>query len=234
MKLLSSYTQSLRDALDDRVGYNPPPLVGTYWGTALFVGAFLVASILAAGDKKIYYQFLEGHSVTALSSAFMAMTCALAWGCHLSQPSGPRAWSKWFWPAFSFAFLFFSLDEILEFHEQAGEWLKKAVGPAETLRNWNDGVVIGYGLVALVAIAVFLPEILRYPKFAEILGGGFAFFSLHTLIDSTMTSRQHILEESAKLIATALFALAALTVMMTLRRGDGDGAGDGRGASDPD
>jgi hypothetical protein len=181
--------------------------------------AFLVGSILAAGDEKIYYQFLEGHSVTALSSAFMAMTCALAWGCHLSQPSGPRRWSKWFWPAFSFAFLFFSLDEILEFHEKTGYWLKTVLGPTETLRNWNDAVVIAYGLVAVVAIAVFLPEILRYPLFAELLGAGFAFFVIHTTVDSTMRHSHHILEESAKLIATAFFAVAALTVMMTLRQG---------------
>lgn len=191
----------------------------TYWGVALFVAAFLVGSILTHGNHKIYYQFLEGHSVTALSSAFMAMTAGLAWACHLGRPREPAGWFRWFWPAFSLGFLFFSLDEILEFHEGLGSWMKTALGSSETFRNWNDAVVVGYGVVALIALAAFLPEVLRYPRFAELLATGFGFFVVHTAIDSLMTSSsKNIPEESAKLFATAFFALAALTVVMTLQQ----------------
>ena len=120
-------------------------------------------------------------------------------------------WSSYFWLLVTFGFGFFALDELLGFHEKLGKIIKASpIGPAETFRNWNDVIVIIYGVIAVCVAIYFLAEILRYPLFAEMLSVAFFCYCLHTLLDSTLgdSSWGRILEESAKVYSSTFFAIA--------------------------
>ena len=118
-----------------------------------------------------------------------------------------------FWGLSAGGFLFFSFDELLQFHERLGEFIASTpIGPAEIFRNWNDVIVIGYGMIAILVLFYCLPAILRIPMVAETLALAFGFYLTHTIIDSTQvrTSLSIIVEESAKLFSSAFLALAML------------------------
>jgi hypothetical protein len=106
---------------------------------------------------------------------------------------------------------FFALDEFLQFHETWGRSVKLAFGRSGTFRNWNDVIVIGYGVVGLILGIIFFREILRYPRLAEMLIFAFLFYCIHTIIDSTQQPRtlvSVIFEETAKLYSSSFLAIS--------------------------
>jgi hypothetical protein len=109
-------------------------------------------------------------------------------------------------------FGFFAWDDLMQGHERFGEWVGDTlIGQGQIFRNWNDLVVILYGIAALIFLAYFLPLILSYPKFFEVLAIAFVFYILHTTIDSLAVDRTRqsvILEETCKLLSSANFACA--------------------------
>jgi len=127
----------------------------------------------------------------------------------------------WFWLLAAAGFLFLSLDELLQFHERFGVLVEaSSVGAPDSFRNWNDVLVISYGLIWLTVLMAFLPEVLRYPRFAELVATGFVFGILHTAFDSMVlhSAEKIIVEESDKLFCVAFFAMAMLDVVITLSR----------------
>ncbi len=80
-------------------------------------------------------------------------------------------------------FGFLALDELIGFHERLGIIIGY-YAYSSVFRNWNDVIVILYGVIALPFIVVFLSHIMRHRMLLELFIVAFIFYSLHTLIDS--------------------------------------------------
>lgn len=107
-------------------------------------------------------------------------------------------------------FAFLTLDELLMFHERLGKTIKD-YADSGIFRNWNDIIVILYGVLVLPVVAVFLPSIIRYRMYLELLVTAFVFYAIHTLIDATQSPRTTVSatwEESAKILSVTFLALA--------------------------
>ena len=88
---------------------------------------------------------------------------------------------------------------------------------SDIFRNWNDAVVIVYGVIALFVIAGFVPEIIRYRGVAEIMAIAFVFYVMHTLIDSLAdpeTPLSMIIEDATKLFASSYLALCMFVAVL--------------------
>ncbi|MHC4992486.1 MAG: hypothetical protein ACYTGC_16055 [Planctomycetota bacterium] len=220
--------RSFGDLLLRRPRYPRSPVLVSMLVMLLYVTIYLAITYVAGGDVPQRH-FREGRAVDTMSTVFLAMASACAWGCFLMYP-GRRGLGAVVWLVLAVGFQFLALDDMLQFHEQLGSWLKQPLGPAETFRNWNDVLVILYGLIAVVCGLLFLPEILRCPGLVPVFGMGFLFFAAHTAIDTLIeaSGRKTMVEESAKLYATGFIALAMMTALRSVGR-----AGDGNGVQPP-
>lgn len=215
----SSYKNKLKKSLYHRRQIATLP---TGWLVALMVVGlviYILIAILIAPDGHPEYHFdKESGIITVFSAILLAMASGFAGTCFLLKHNNTD-WLRFFWLLTAFGFLFFAFDELLEFHERLGGLIERStVGHIQTFRNWNDVVVIGYGIVAIPILIYFLPEILRLPKVAEMLAVAFSCYGIHTIIDSTQTrtNLSIILEESAKLFSSAFFALSMLIGILTI------------------
>ena len=191
-------------------------IVPSFHGLATFIilcvslYLFLVFHITPL-ENKTYHFGCESGAVSVLSGMLMAMAGGFA-GAAFILSKEKKFFYRSFWLLAAFTLLFFSLDEILAFHERLGGWMNNTgLGPIQSFRNWNDVIVIGYGIAALGILTVYLPEILKYPRFIEMMTIAFLFFCMHTFIDSTQepwTMVSVILEESAKIYCVTFLALA--------------------------
>ncbi|WP_019504341.1 hypothetical protein [Pleurocapsa sp. PCC 7319] len=208
------FKSSFRDAkqsLFQRQQIKIPSVKRFVWFVIVCLLIYIVAAIIFVpnGDRDFYFSKEEG-AITALSAIMLAITSGLAWVAFFLSNTKENKLS-YFWLLVTMGFGFFALDELLGFHEKLGNLITiSSIGPAEVFRNWNDLIVIVYGVIALLVAIYFLPEILRYPLFAEMLSTAFLCYCLHTLIDSTQEKSNigRILEESAKVFSSTFFAIA--------------------------
>lgn len=181
-------------------------LIGLLVASVLFY-IFLAVLVGPENRRELHFRSEEG-AITALSAIFLAMASGFAGVSFFLSPPETKM-SRYFWLIAALGLGFLSLDELLGFHERVDDWITVIIGDSQTFRNWNDLIVIGYGLIAIPVFIFFLPEIFRYPQIAETLAVAFLFFCIHTAIDSIQeppTTLSVILEESAKLFSTAFFA----------------------------
>jgi hypothetical protein len=216
MKLGNFFGKYLTSVLDARrVGKQRGSRFTWHIPYAVFAAVSLFLSWCAANGtvEAPHQHFREGHAVDRAAALFLFVTSVLSIVSWL-RCERPRTLKSIFWICFGFGFLFLAADELLMLHEQFGDRIRdSAIGPTESFRNWNDIIVVGYGIAALILAAPFAPIILSYRWFAEFLLSGLFFYCVHTGIDIAAeppTSTSRILEESAKLFAVSQFALAAL------------------------
>lgn len=184
----------------------------------LFVAAYIAVAYLSAPPTEIDRYFEEGAAIDVMSSLFLVMAGSFAWACcllcgHLGE--GRRL----FWFLLAAGFLFVALDEMLQIHETLDEWLRDTwLGWPPLFRNWNDVIVIAYGVGGLALLGVYWRELARLPRAFGLLGLGGCFYVLHTGIDSlvSQSAAKTLVEESAKLTATAFFALAMLAAFTAM------------------
>ena len=212
--LTSRYQSLVRESIAQRRKATLPRIGWLTATVVTFVVLYiLLAVVLVPANAAPEYNFRsERGAVTVLSAIFLAMGGGFAFASFfISHDQNNR--QRYFWLLTAVGIGFLSLDELLQFHERLGGYLDIAVSnedPIGIFRNWNDVVVIGYGILALFPLIYFLPSILRYPKVFEILAIAFLFYGIHTFIDSTQeppTTYSFIFEESAKLFCSALLAL---------------------------
>jgi hypothetical protein len=177
---------------------------------------------LISPKNQIDWHFAEERgAITALSSVFLAMAAAFAWAAfYLSKQT--NFINRFMWFLLSIGFFFLSLDELLSGHERIGRVLNKGVfskdfrysfkmGVPKFFRNWNDVIVILYGVFAIIFILLFLQIILRYSMFLEYLLIAFLFYGISTTIDTLVFERtaiSTIFEESFKLFSSCFFSIA--------------------------
>ncbi|NNE24294.1 MAG: hypothetical protein HKN11_16970 [Rhizobiales bacterium] len=192
------------------------------FGTVLAViatGAYIVLSVLIAPPHMPSEQFAEGGTITALSSIYLAMAGAaslIGFYLLLDKPGI----GKFFWLIAGLGLVFLSLDELVQIHERIDMIVSSTkIGKPEILRNWNDLVVMLYGAGGLIVGLLFLPELLRFPKVLETYATGFAFYVVHTVIDTVTTNPTPlsiICEESAKLMCVLMLLLASITSVLAI------------------
>lgn len=186
----------------------------------LLLGAlavYLVLAIVVAPDGFREKYFVdEPGLVSALSAVLLAAAAAFVAVVASAQSRG-RGLS--FWALVAAGFAFFSLDELVQGHERVGAKLDEILGGSAGFRNMGDVIVIGYGLLALMILAYFLPEFLGSRDFSRLAVVGFVLYAAQTAIDTLAkdpTTLAAITEESAKLLASGFFALAAYRLAMSV------------------
>ncbi len=224
-----AYVASVRDALRTRKLIVAPSLARVVIPVATILFAVLVGCVAVAPADDIDFHFREEAGiVTALSAISLAMASGFAALCFRTEGRpghGLRAW----WLLTSLGFLFFACDELLRFHERIGTWVRHVYVRSPFFRNWNDIIVVLYGAIALGVVAYFLPRILRLPLHAELLAVGLVAYAVHTTVDvlphtegiiGSLASSipPAIVEEGAKLFASAFFAVAMFNAVRILTR----------------
>lgn len=219
----SSFRAELRQSLAERVvgpGVSAPTVAGFVGVIALVIAT----SILGTSDAPHYHFVNERGAITAVSSILLSMSAAF--GLAAALLSGDRDLrTRVFWFGVCFGMALLAVDELMELHEKIGGKLDAAEATAGVTaagwRGWNDVLVMLYGVAAIPVGLCFLPTILRYPRMLEFLAVAFAFFVVHTVVDSVTeppTVASAIVEESAKLYCGAFLALAFLSALLCIAR----------------
>jgi hypothetical protein len=179
----------------------------------------IVVSVYLSPADDPTFQFSEEGINTALSAICMAMA-GLASALVFYMRAKDFDYGALFWLVLAAGCIFLSLDEQLGFHERGGNILdSSSVGGLETFRNWNDVIVIAYGFVVLAVAGLFGREIMRSKTFAVLLAIGFAFFAIHTAVDSIVPSSfiwKDVPEEGSKLISVFFLFLATSARLVLL------------------
>lgn len=200
--------------------YVPP---GHFWALAAtgIAGIFacILASIFFAPASNPTFHFSEDGAINALSSVTLAVTAAFAFVVFYLRTANFNSGTV-FWLILAAGSLFLSLDEQLQFHERGGSALELTrIGKSELLRNWNDLIVIAYGLAALGIGALFRHEIFNCRVFAMFFAAAFGFYAIHTGIDSlvpTAVAWKDIPEESAKLLSVFSVLLGVFAQLLAV------------------
>lgn len=209
----------MRAAITDRDSTVGSRIVPLSLVLSVMVAIYIVSAIVfvSPAESTKYHFVDERGGITALSAMFMSMGCGFGFASFvLSLGSARTVRFLWFLVSVSLGFL--ALDELMGFHERIGSALDRidimGLTSSKTIRGWNDVVVIMYGVVALPVGVILLPTIVRYPTFLKLICIAFAFYVLHTAIDSLVeppTTLSVIVEESAKLYCSLCIALACLS-----------------------
>jgi hypothetical protein len=228
---VAAYVQSIRDAWASRKRIAAPRVATVFVPVACVVLAILVICVWIAPEGDVDFHFREEEGiVTTLSAITLSMASGFAGACFLTEGRPGHGLRLW-WLLTCLGFLFFACDELLRFHEHVGTWVRHHLfgRPTHFFRNWNDVIVILYGVIALPIIAFFFPRILRLPLHMELLAIAFLSYCVHTGVDvlphgdgivgrfmSSIPSS--IPEEGAKLFASTFFAVAMLNALRILTR----------------
>jgi hypothetical protein len=176
-------------------------------------------SVVDAQGTALPYNFKsERGSITLLSSAMFLMAGGLAGGTLLLVWAD-RGRSRLLWLAFTAVMVYFSVDEVLGFHEEMGQFLDEHVSPGP-FRTWNDVVVIIYGVVALPLALLLWREVLRYARLLPMLVITGVLYvatsSVDTLTESA-SATSTVIEEGIKVTCSTFFMLSMLTGLVAAR-----------------
>lgn len=205
------FQRHYREPLAQRVQVSLPnikkPIILLTIATLVFLA---IAVMIAPENRPSRHFYKEGHMVAWLSAIFLALASYFS-AISFKLSRARTDFLRYFWLLAAVGFAFFFLDELIGFHETAGERLNPVAAVPEGFRHWDDIVVILYGIIALFVMAGFLPELLRYPKVMELMVVAFFFYFIHTFTDATVEPRTDlsaIIEESAKVICAEFLAIA--------------------------
>jgi hypothetical protein len=182
-------------------------------GGVLLISVYIVMSIRQRpGGSPLNYNFVtEGATINMLSSLLMLTAGGLA-GVTFWTVRRQEWRTRLLWGVMTLGFPYLAADEVLQFHERFGDFMDAHAVSAGPFRNWNDIMVIAYGLIAIPFAIFCLPELRRYPRVITMLGVAAFFYVATTAVDSTMNSTgSTIVEESLKLYCSLFMALSMRT-----------------------
>jgi hypothetical protein len=175
--------------------------------------SFIALSVVLAPAGDIAINFSdERRSITLLSTGMFLMAgCLAAATLWIERRRSGRA--RLLWTSLTVLMFYFCADEVLQFHEQLGDYLGAHASPGP-FRNFNDVIVIGYGLAALPVALLSWREVLRHPRLMTMLMITGALYVGTSAVDSLSeppTSTSIIVEESIKVFCSTFFMLSMLT-----------------------
>jgi len=179
-----------------------------------FTLVYLLACYLGASDLHPNWLFREGGLLDCLSTLFLMTGAVLAWFCARASRGRRREIAFFSLSALGLAVM--SLTERFQLHEHLDEQVLRLTEVAPFFgKNWNDVIVVAYGVGALIGAVLALETILRHRALRNFLLVGFACYVLHSLIDLAFTRTQttDLFEEPFKVLAGASFMLAYLQTL---------------------
>jgi hypothetical protein len=180
---------------------------------------FAPPSIVDPNGTALPYNFKsERGSITLLSSGMFLVAACLA-GLTLVTVRAERGRPRQLWSALTAAMVYFSIDEVMGFHEAIGEALDEHV-PTGPFRTWNDVVVIAYGLIAVPLALLLWREVLRYQRLLTMLliaGVLYVGTSGVDTLTADATAVSTVIEEGIKVCCSTYFALSMLTGLVAAR-----------------
>lgn len=211
------FIDNIRESLELRKQADLPAVTGIVIAVLAFTFVYIAIAIYFVPERKplAYNFFSERGSVTVLSAIFLSMACSFSIASlvvNLRDKTPPIL----MWIIMAAGFFFLAMDELIQFHERFGATMRH-YADSGIFRNWNDIIVILYGVLAIPVIAALLPGILRYRMFFELIVTAFVLYAIHTLIDATQSPRTQvsmILEESAKLLCVMFLALGTFIALL--------------------
>lgn len=210
--MLKDFRKNLKNALRIRRNAELPGFGWLVPAAVVFTFIYCVLAIfLVPGDKPPEFNFQEGGMIMALSAITLAAAAGFALTADLIhfRDTGKH---QWLWLIFAAGFVYLSFDELVQFHERADNLVLERIFPPEIFQNWNDMIVVMYGVIAIPVVFVLLPTLLKYRHVPEMFFVAFVFYAIHTFIDSTQdpaTLTSQIFEESAKAFSTVFLLLGA-------------------------
>ena len=225
LRFIKYYGEKIRSAFAARerpTGHGSSRIVIT---AVLLVVVYLIVSVVLVPTGKVpEFNFVdERGTVTVLSALLLAIASGFAFVAFLI--SAGDAWRhRLFWLVVAGAVGFLAFDELLQFHERVGRRLDRvdtlrSMVDQTPIRNWNDVVVIMYGIPAFAVGLYFWPSAIRFSRVFEFLCVAAVFYVLHTAIDSVVeprTTLSVILEESSKVFTALFLAIASLDGLLCL------------------
>jgi hypothetical protein len=192
------------------------PLIALVLGLLL---VYIALSILIhPSDQLINFNFKsERGSITLLSCLMLFSAGCLAGWTLRTLWDGPWQ-TRSFWAMMTVGLPVLAADEVLQFHERFGDLMKGDGFSAGPFRNWNDILVISYGLIAIPIAILSYREIRRYPRLLTMIGVAAFFYVATTGVDSTMdTTVSVIVEESLKVTCSTFLMLSMATGLVAAR-----------------
>ena len=123
---------------------------------------------------------------------------------------------SFFWILSGTGLLWLGVDDYFQIHERMGEVLEEGLGMTIPLLNNPDDIfVLGYGVVAMTMVAIFLGELLRSRASFPLLVTGFGFLVISLVVDffAQEGTTPAGLEDPTNVIGTA-FILSAYLVKL--------------------
>lgn len=185
-------------------------------GVLALLALVLIATVVVPPSRGADYHFVsEQGLITAVSCYLLSLSSAFSLGMAVLLLKNKQP-DVLIWGLMMIGFAFLSIDETAQFHERLGGYISRFYDSG-SFRNWNDVVVIVYGLIALPIGALLFPRLLRYRALLECFAIAFTFYVVHTLIDSTCepeTIVSVIVEESCKLYCGLFLALGTFLTFL--------------------
>ena len=123
---------------------------------------------------------------------------------------------SYFWILSGAGLVWLSIDDYFQIHERLGDVLEEGLGVTIPLLNNPDDIfVLGYGVVALTMVAIFLGELLRSRASFPLLATGLGFLVISLAVDFFAPHESAFagLEEPTNLIGAG-FILSAYLVKL--------------------
>ena len=203
--------KKLRETIDQRKPINflrATPIIAS---AVAFSLVLIIVSILATpAGESLDYHFIDVHGLIPFFTEFFLITAgtfALATlTVQLQHNDAPHP----LWGLLVLGFFILAADEFFHLDSFVGRLLQYHFG-LERFYQWKDMLVVLYGVIALVVLVIFLPELFRYPLVFELFCIGFAFYSIQTFMDVTrnQTVMDNIIEETFKIFSVAFLAQGA-------------------------
>lgn len=221
MLFIEKYKKNVLTALEVRTQAKTPKMLGTIIIMAALTIAYLVRCALVRPDgQPVEFHFVQEWSpLVAYTFLQFSLASAFAFATYLVLHFAKNP-HKLVWLLLSMALAFLAMDEILEIHEKLGNAFENR-HHSTVFRNWNDLIVIIYGVIAAGFTLWYLPSLIRFRLAFELFCIAGLFYVIHTSIDALVdpaTSVSIILEESNKAFSSVFLMLASITgFLMTLR-----------------
>lgn len=154
----TTYGKKLRTALSIRSKKTLPYTKWILGSTTLGILAYIALSLFITRSHELDYNFVNERGTITVFSAILLASAATFSLSTFSSKINKENWSQAaMWIIFAIGFGFLAFDELLEFHERAGEMIKGHVSSG-SFRNWNDVIVILYGIAVLPLLFFSYPD----------------------------------------------------------------------------
>ena len=206
--MINNFRNNIQEAIHHHKQTKLPNISLIIISALACVLAYIIVATFNGETPDAHFSY-ESGAITALSAILLTTASALSLAVLVVNVRFNNP-DIVLWVLMALGFGFLALDELIGFHEQLGIIIGY-YAYSGVFRNWNDVIVILYGVIALPFIVVFLSRIMRYRMLLELFIVAFIFYILHTLIDSLSepsTTLSAILEESSKLICVLFLALS--------------------------